>query len=220
MTLGEWPKDACGDNVSICEDVDQRLRDHADTEAMEVIANLVWQRVDGTVHSTKRLRCKPSISADPDDVAKAEALGIVGTREGWFLQMQRHHEVMVRSYFANHQTQIAQGLQMQRAQTELIGTLGGMLNEAWKGTHGAHLELDKLRNQQRNDLDRWFNEFQDLKEQAGTGQTEESAERTAIMQQVGEAMKVALPFLIQAVGRALTSGQAAPSEAAAPQAAE
>ena len=207
--LGEWLREGCEDNGSTPEDVDQRLREHADTIQAEVVANLVWQTETGLVVVTKRLKCKADIDPagmDPAQAAQAEALGIVGTKEGWFIQAQRHQEAMMRSYFSAHQTQIGQG-------NALISILGGMLNEAQMNAHRAHLELDKLRAQQRLELDKMYEQLRESEPDNSNADDPEGGARADLLRQLGGALTQALPFVIAQVAKQISAGVVAAPDA-------
>lgn len=211
--LGEWLRDACEDNGATPEDVDQRLREHADTAQAEVMANLVWQTESGLVVVTKRLKCKAEIDPagmDPAQAAQAEALGIVGSTQGWFVQAQRHQEAMMRSYFSAHQTQIGQG-------NALISILGSMLNESQQNAHRAHLELDKLRAEQRTQLDRMYDQLRDVEaDNSNTSGDSEGDARADLLKQLGGMLTQAIPFVIQQVAAQIAAPPAVVPPAAIP----
>jgi hypothetical protein len=192
--LGEWPKVACVDNSSTPEDVDALLRDHAQAIESELQANLVWQTAEGLVCCSKRLKCRPDLQpGDPSQIAQAEALGIVGTQQGWIIQSQREREVMMRSYFSAHQIQINQ-------YNAMVQTLGQLANESMVNAHRANLELDKLRAQQRHELDRVALLLRDA-----TGSEDgETDARAQLITQIGGALTQALPFIVQQLGKLLT----------------
>lgn len=211
--LGEWPRTACQDNGTVAEDVDAMLREHANAVAAELSgelqANLIWQGEDGTIVCSKRLKCRAEITmGDPASIAQAEALGIVGTQQGWMLQSQREREVMMRSYFSAHQVQINQ-------YNVLVQTLGNIANEQMLNAHRAQLELDRLRAQQRRELDGYAMQVRE----AGGADSAESGARAELINMVGNALTQALPFIVQHVGKMMTDAPANANTAPAPAAA-
>ncbi len=118
--LGEWPRAACEDNGVTAEEVDARLREHADATGQETQANLTWCSAENHVVCSKRLKCKPESSPesplDPAYMAQAEALGIDGTNKGNAIQLSRALEGQIRLFMSDAQTQRAEARAMQRQQ--------------------------------------------------------------------------------------------------------
>jgi len=219
MVLGEWDRVACADNGATAEDIDGRLREHADTAGQPIGATLSWNAEDGQLLQSKRLNCKPALdpTLDPAEAAKMEALGINGTELGKRIQDQRHHEAMVRSYFSAHQTQVAQQQQMYRETTQqqhqMISLLGSLLKDSYNSNHTAQIELDKLRMEQRVQLDRLFERIRT----SDDGGDPESKVRGEFMAEAGKAVIQLLPFIIEKVGEMLVGGaEVANDNAAAP----
>jgi hypothetical protein len=199
--LGEWPRAACEDNGPTAEEVDARLREHADTTGQETLANLTWCSAENHVVCSKRLKCKPDNAAestlDPAYMAQAEALGIDGTNKGNAIQLSRALEGQIRLFMADAQTQRAEQRAMQRQQLELVQALGGMVRDGWTAAHAANLEADKLRIQQRRELDQAAAAVREATQL--DADTAESGARAEVLQMVSSAFTQALPFIMQAV---------------------
>ncbi len=223
ITLGEWTRIACQDNAATALLIDQLLQEHADVTGEQIAANLVWTQQDGVTVTTKRLRCKPEsaqdveLIGDPNAPASAEAMGIDGTTKGQIIQRQREHEYAMRSYFSAHQTQIAQGTAMFREHREwatdairetreLAVTLGSLLKDSWQANHSSQVELDKLRQAQRIEMDRMHLALRESANELDEAEAEAEASSKATPQdaksqlyaQVGKALEVAMPFVVQA----------------------
>lgn len=208
MTLGEWLRDQCADNASVPEDVDMRLREHASTTGVETNANLVWQSGEGGVVASKRLRCRPD--SDPmagTDAASMEALGIVGTEQGKALQYQRHHEAMMRLWM--EQFRLLSQQQTQQNQMLLHHTM-----ESHRAAHQAHLELDKLRAQQRRELDQVAIAMREQIANDNGGADPEKAARADFIRQVSGALLQAAPALIEMIADRYLAGDEEPAAAA------
>lgn len=196
MTLGEWLREQCADNGGIPEDVDMRLREHASTTGVETLANLVWQSGEGGVIASKRLRCRPD--SDPmagTDSAQLEALGIVGTEQGKALQVQRHHEAMMRGWWEQFRL-------LSQQQTLQNQMLLQHLMEAHRATHAAHMELDKLRAAQRRELDQYALAMRQSADNDNGGDPEKTA-RAEFIRQVTGALIQAAPTLIELIATQL-----------------
>lgn len=222
--LGEWPRAVCIDNAATAEDVDVLVREHANTLATEIQANLIWQAEEGHIVCTKRLRCRPDSSGDTSSLAQAEAAGLDGSFKAEAIQRQREHEAAMRSYFQGHQVQQTQAVQLmreqreastaiQREQREMMLLLGNMLKEQYQATHQAQLAQDKLRAEQRRELDRATEAMRDaLEANVGSVEGEESSARADLIKMVAGAMGQALPFIVQQVGKMMLE-QPAPAPA-------
>lgn len=219
--LGEWPRAVCIDNAATAEDVDVLVREHANTLATEIQANLIWQAEEGHVVCTKRLRCRPDSSGDTSSIAQAEAAGLDGSFKAEAIQRQREHEAAMRSYFQGHQVQQTQAVQLmreqreastaiQREQREMMLLLGNMLKEQYQATHQAQLAQDKLRAEQRRELDRATEAMRDaLESAAAVDGGEESSARTDLIKMVAGALGQAVPFIVQQVGKMMLDQPAA-----------
>lgn len=121
--LGEWLAAQCRDNGMVCLEVDQLLVDHTETVGRPVEAILGWQTEGdpGSVISTKTLKCRPAPKDMTMEAFAAEQLGIDGTPRGQALQIQRHHEILLKSYLVAHQAQIGTSNQLvERSQERLF----------------------------------------------------------------------------------------------------
>ena len=204
MILGEWPADGCEENLMISEDVDGRLREHADTVGGAVGATLSWNTEGGQLIHSKRLNVKALDPAmDPSESARNEALGISGAELGREVQRQRHYEAMIRSYMAAHQTQIAQAQQARREDNadkmEMMRLMSGMLSDAYKANHAAQLELDKLRAEQRMQIDKMMDR---LHAQAAALERHEpsdpeAAVKAEFMKDAGKMVLELVPFFVE-----------------------
>lgn len=236
ITLGEWTRIACADNSSTAMLIDQLIQEHADVTGEHVTATLVWTEQNGTPVTHKRLRCKPTpekdveVLGDPNEPASAEAMGIDGTSKGIAIQKQREHEYAMRSYFSAHQTQIAQGTALLREHRqwatdairetrELAITLGGLLKDSWQANHESQLQLDKLRQAQRMEMDKMHLALRESAEAVDDAEAEASSNQDPKAQlygHVGKALEVALPFLLQAVMQQVAGAATAPAAPQAP----
>jgi len=201
--LGEWPRAQCEDNGVTAEDVDARLRDHANTVNAETAANLTWCAENHLVVCSKRLKCKPDSpidsAMDPASAAQAEAWGVNGSVKGEALQLGRALEGHIRLYMTDAQTRRAEDRARDKMQIELIQTLGTMVREGWTAAHQANAEADRLRMQQRRELDAAALQ---LREALPEGDPENEA-RGELINQVGAALTQAFPFILQHVVKAL-----------------
>jgi hypothetical protein len=192
----------CDDNGVTAEDVDARLRDHADTTGRDTEANLTWCAENSTVVCNKRLRCKPNNAAestlDPSMLAQAEALGIDGTNKGNAIQLSRALEGQLRLFMADAQTRRAEDRARERLQMEREQMYGTMIKDAWTAAHQANLENDKLRHQQRRELDQAALQLREAVETDGAGDDETEA-KTEMIKMVTGALAQALPFIVAQV---------------------
>lgn len=208
--LGEWPRASCEDNGGTAEEVDARLREHADTTGMETTANLAWCADNALVVCSKRLKCKPESSPesplDPAYMAQAEALGIDGTNKGNAIQLSRALEGQIRLFMNDAQTQRAEQRAMQRQQLELVQALGGMVRDGWTAAHAANAEADRLRIQQRRELDAAALAVRDATQL--DADSAESGARAELIQMVGGAISQAMPFILAAVQKMMLQAPA------------
>lgn len=215
--LGEWPRAACEDNGPTADDVDARLRDHANTTGTETTANLTWCAENAMVVTSKRLKCKPDNSPestmDPAMMAQAEALGIDGTTKGNAIQLSRALEGQIRLFMSDAQTRRAEDRARERQNIELVQVLGQMVRDGWTAAHQANAEADRLRIQQRSELDRVALQLRDAT--TGSAEQEESGARAELIRMVGGALTQALPFIVTAVGKMITEAPANANAAAA-----
>jgi hypothetical protein len=204
--LGEWERAQCQDNGLTADDVDARLRDHANTTGEETQANLTWCAENAMVVTSKRLRCKPDNSADsttdPSIMAQAEALGIDGTNKGNAIQLSRALEGQLRLFMSDAQTRRAEDRARERLNMEREAMYGSMIKDAWQMAHLANMEADKLRQTQRRELDQVALQ---LREAAGyeAEASEEGGANAELIKTVTGALTQALPFILQGVMRAL-----------------
>jgi hypothetical protein len=202
--LGEWMRSQCDDNGVTADDVDARLRDHANTTGEDTQANLTWCAENSTVVCNKRLRCKPDNSADsttdPAMMAQAEALGIDGTNKGNAIQLSRALEGQLRLFMSDAQTRRAEDRARERLNMERESMYGSMIKDAWQMAHLANMEADKLRHQQRRELDQVALQLREtLTEQ--DPESEESGARAEMIKMVTGAFTQALPFIVGQLGK-------------------
>ena len=208
--LGEWPRAACEDNGPTADDVDARLRDHSNTTGQETIANLTWCAENNMVVCSKRLKCRPDSAPestmDPAMMAQAEALGIDGTNRGNAIQLSRALEGQIRLFMSDAQTRRAEDRARERQNIELFQTMGAMVRDSWTAAHQANAEADRLRIQQRHELDKAALAIREATN--SDADTEESGARAELIRMVGGALTQALPFIVSAVGKMVTEGAA------------
>lgn len=207
--LGEWPRIQCADNGLAAEEVDSSLREHANATGERVIANLTWCAENHLVVTTKRLKCEPETSEegtleDPSDKARMEALGIDGSNKGNAVQLSRALEGQIRLFMSDAQTRRAEDRAQQKVNIELVQTMGAIAREGWAAAHAANIEADKLRLQQRRELDQAAIEVRD----AVGADAEESGARADLIKMVTGAFVQALPLIVQGVSKMLADSNA------------
>jgi len=215
QTLGEWAREEASGNGALPQEINGLLVDHCTTVQRHTEAVLAWQagEASGPVVSSKRLRVRYE-PEDVEDFAEAEALGITGTSQGQVMQMQRHHEVMARSYMTAHQAQLGTALQ-------LVQTMGNQLNEAYQRLGEMSRELDRRVESQRLDLlDRAEAEADQVVNAAQpepTAESETDAAKAEIVRTVNQAVQGVLPMIVSGVMTKLfASMQSAPAPQAPP----
>lgn len=213
MLLGQWLEETCRDNASIPEDVDGRLREHGEEISGPVGATLSWSDANGVNLGSKRLNWKPvDVSLDPSEQARNEALGINGTELGREVQRQRHYEAMIRSYFAAHQAQIAQTNANHREtvgqQMDMIRLLGGLLTDSYRTNHDAQIQLDKLRMEQRSQLDRASERVQEMAEKLRLENPTdpEATVKAEFMKDAGKMVIELVPFFMEKLAERFLGG--------------
>lgn len=216
LVIGEWQRAACQDQLSAAEEIDTRLREHAQTQQLEVHANLVWQTDENAIVVSKRLRCRPEQDA-PIDPAQAEALGVLGTEQSDRVLRARHHEGMMRMWFQafreHQQLQLEdrrdlqrQMGEVQRQSFEMNRLLAKMLEEQTKVSHAAHLDLDKLRAQQRRELDQTAERVRDMLDKKPDEDPEKSA-RGRFIDQVTQIFVSAAPTVVEVLAERFLGGE-------------
>lgn len=216
--LGEWPRVQCADNGITAEEVDAFLREHANATGERVTANLTWCAENHLVVTTKRLKCEPEANSesalvDPSDKARMEALGLDGSNKGNAVQLSRALEGQIRLFMNDAQTRRAEDRAQARVNIELVQTMGAIAREGWAAAHAANIEADKLRQQQRRELDQAALAVRESVD----SESEESGARAELIKMVTGAFVQALPLIVNGVSKMLAenSNAAAPPPAAA-----
>jgi len=133
QSLGEWLRAQCENNANVALEVSELLQEHSNTTQRRTEASLAW--LDGETPRglvvAKTLKARPAATDEDDGEDDNQALGIDGTQVGQVVQMQRHMEVMARSYFTAHQSQIVTANEQTRA--------------LYEENRALHMEVARLR---------------------------------------------------------------------------